>query len=57
MLASKFGFFGRSTEKLPCRLPLDSRCATTKAELYGVTHGWTKTRLSSRIKVTTSHKA
>ncbi|MFS7999491.1 hypothetical protein Hanom_Chr12g01166811 [Helianthus anomalus] len=57
MLASKFGFFGCSLGKPYRRLPLDSRCATTRAELSGVTHGGTKIRLDSRIELTTSHRA
>ncbi|MFS7940543.1 hypothetical protein Hanom_Chr05g00465721 [Helianthus anomalus] len=56
MVASKFGFSGRSPEKPYRRLPLDSCCATTRAELSGVTHDGTKTRLGSRIELTTSHK-
>ncbi|MFS7932544.1 hypothetical protein Hanom_Chr04g00369081 [Helianthus anomalus] len=56
MLASKFGFFGHSPGKLYRRLPLDSRCATTRAELSYVTHGKTKTRLDLGIELTTSHK-
>ncbi|KAF5758169.1 hypothetical protein HanXRQr2_Chr16g0726231 [Helianthus annuus] len=57
MLASKFGFFGRFPEKLCRRLPLDSRCAITRAELSIVTHGGRKPRLGSGIELSTSHKA
>ncbi|KAJ0623619.1 hypothetical protein HanIR_Chr01g0034201 [Helianthus annuus] len=53
MLASKFGFFGRSSGKPYRRLPLDSR-ATTRAELSGVTYSGTKTQLGSEIELTTS---
>ncbi|MFS8013569.1 hypothetical protein Hanom_Chr14g01334481 [Helianthus anomalus] len=52
MPASKFGFFGRSPGKPYHQLPLDSR-ATTRAELSGVTHSGTKTRLGLRIELTT----
>ncbi|MFS7934207.1 hypothetical protein Hanom_Chr05g00388871 [Helianthus anomalus] len=57
MLFSEFGFFRCSTWKLYRRLSLDSHCGTTRAELFGVTHGGTKTRVGSGIELTTSHKA
>ena len=50
-------WLGRSTGKPYRRMPLDSRCATTRAELSGVTHGGTKTRVGLGIELTTSHKA
>ncbi|MFS8029213.1 hypothetical protein Hanom_Chr16g01519741 [Helianthus anomalus] len=43
----KVWLFWRSPGKPYRWLPLDNRCANTRAELSGVTHGWTKTRLSS----------
>ncbi|MFS7951327.1 hypothetical protein Hanom_Chr07g00593781 [Helianthus anomalus] len=57
MLSSKFCFFRRSPGKPYGRLPHDSRCATTRAEFFDLTHGGTKTRLGSGIELTTSRKA
>ncbi|MFS8010981.1 hypothetical protein Hanom_Chr14g01303441 [Helianthus anomalus] len=56
MLASKFDFFEHSLGKPYRQLPFDSRCVITRAELSGVTHGGTKTRLGSGIELTKSHK-
>ncbi|MFS7980608.1 hypothetical protein Hanom_Chr10g00941381 [Helianthus anomalus] len=42
-LASKFGFFGRSSGKLYRRLSLESRRTTKRAKLSGVTHVGAKT--------------
>lgn len=36
------------------RLPLDGRCATTRAELSNITHGGTKTQAGSGFVLTTS---
>ncbi|MFS8019224.1 hypothetical protein Hanom_Chr15g01401311 [Helianthus anomalus] len=57
MLTLKFGFFWLFPGKQYRRLSLDSRCATKRAELSGVTHGGTKTRLGLGFELTTLHKA